>query len=78
MRCTHAQSLSCVCAGRPNWLHATPWCPKYDTNHSNMPMIYETFSGAWAQNILELRAWKARRILELCQVGGGPALPLFQ
>ena len=57
------------CAGRPNWWHGTPWCPKYDTNHSTMPMIYENFAGVYAQNILELRAWKARRILEVCQVG---------
>ena len=45
-----------------------PWCPKYDTNHSCMPMIYEAVSGAYARNILELRAWKASRMLEVCQV----------
>lgn len=54
-------------AGRPNWLHAAPFCPKYDTNQRRMPMIYENIGGLYASNILELRTWKAARALEICQ-----------
>lgn len=31
-------------------------------------MIYENVGGVHAENILELRAWKAARALEVCQV----------
>lgn len=56
-------------AGRPNWLHAAPWCPKYDTKNNTQPTIYEKLGGdAYARNILELRSWKALRALEVCQV----------
>ena len=66
-------AASCpLAAGRPNWRHAAPWCPKYDTNHSTQPTIYERMGGAHARNILELRAWKAQRALELCQVAPCP------
>jgi hypothetical protein len=54
--------------GRPNWLHGRPYCPKYDTNTSHMPMLYESIGGVYAENILELRAWKAARAVEVCQV----------
>ena len=61
--------LSCVHAGRPNWLHGAPWCPKYDTRNSTQPTIYERLgSDVYAQNVLELRQWKALRALEVCQV----------
>ena len=66
-------AASCLlAAGRPNWRHAAPWCPKYDTNHSTQPTIYERMGGAHARNILELRSWKAQRALELCQVAPRP------
>ena len=56
-------------AGRPNWLHAAPWCPKYDTKNSTQPTIYERLGDeTYAQNVLELRQWKALRALEICQV----------
>ncbi|BDA47078.1 hypothetical protein COCOBI_09-5330 [Coccomyxa sp. Obi] len=54
-------------AGRPNWLHPAPFCPRYDTNRTRMPMIYENIGGVHASNILELRTWKAARALEVCQ-----------
>ncbi len=58
-----------MCAGRPNWLHAAPWCPKYDTKNSTQPTIYERLGDeTYAQNVLELRQWKAVRALEVCQV----------
>ena len=64
-----AYVLSCVHAGRPNWLHAAPWCPKYDTKNSTQPTIYERLgSDVYARNVLELRRWKALRALEVCQV----------
>ena len=65
-----------VPAGRPNWLHAAPFCPRYDTNRTRMPMIYENIGGAHASNILELRTWKTARALEICQVCSvvGPVL----
>ena len=71
VRCIWAASCLLV-AGRPNWRHAAPWCPKYDTNHSTQPTIYERMGGAHARNILELRSWKAQRALELCQVAPCP------
>lgn len=56
-------------AGRPNWRHAAPWCPKYDTRNSTQPTIYERLGGAtYARDVLELRTWKALRALEVCQV----------
>ena len=56
-------------AGRPNWRHAAPWCPKYDTRNNTQPTIYESLGGAtYARNVLELRTWKALRALEVCQV----------
>ena len=56
-------------AGRPNWRHSAPWCPKYDTRNTTQPTIYESLGGAaYARNVLELRTWKALRALEVCQV----------
>jgi hypothetical protein len=39
-------------------------------------MIYEDVGGMYAANILELRAWKASRALEICQVCW-PCMPLL-
>ena len=65
-----------VRTGRPNWLHAAPWCPKYDTRNNTQPTIYEMLGGdTYARSVLELRRWKALRALEVCQVR---ALPTAQ
>ena len=44
------------------------YCPKYDLPHNRHPVIYERQNGRYAQNILELRAWKARRAIKMLQV----------
>ena len=43
-------------------------CPKFDTQAERHPVIYERQYDRYARNILELRAWKARRAIELLQV----------
>lgn len=44
-----------------------PYCPKYEGMHRRLHMLYERAGGASPADVLELRAWKARRALELCQ-----------
>lgn len=44
------------------------YCPKYDLPHNRHPVIYERRDGRYAQNVLELRAWKARRAIKMLQV----------
>ncbi|KAK9843701.1 hypothetical protein WJX81_002991 [Elliptochloris bilobata] len=45
-----------------------PFCPKYEGAHARLPMLYESARGVPPADVLELRTWKARRALELCQV----------
>ena len=45
-----------------------PFCPKYEGAGGRLPMLYESAGGAPPADVLELRTWKARRALELCQV----------
>ena len=44
------------------------YCSKYELPHIRHPVIYERQHGRYAQNILELRAWKAQRAIEMLQV----------
>ena len=44
-------------------------CPKFENPDERHPVIYEQQNGRYARNILELRAWKTRRAVELLQVG---------
>jgi hypothetical protein len=44
------------------------YCPKYDLPHNRHPVIYERRDGRYAHNVLELRAWKARRAIKMLQV----------
>ncbi len=43
-------------------------CPQYETLAARHSVIYERQYNRFARNILELRAWKARRAIDLLQV----------
>jgi len=49
-----------------------PYCPKYEGARRRLGMFYERAGGRAPADVLKLRAWKARRALELCQARGPP------
>ena len=44
-------------------------CPNFENLDERHPVMYKRQNGRYAHNILELRAWKKRRAIELPQVG---------
>ena len=53
------------------------FCNKYESKDNRYEVLYEKKDGRYAHNILELRAWKARRAIELLQVSCTCLLPLL-
>ena len=45
------------------------FCNKTETPEIRLPVLYERQDGRYARNIFELRTWKAKRAMDLLQVG---------